>query len=742
MRERRALLHLAVVALLEFSGLAYGFSDELVIVEATGALHAGNVIGLVGTNGGGKTTLLRLLLGELGPEDGRVQRAKGARIAYVSQAAVGDDDDALFDFAAAGRADLVELDALHDRLAAELELHPADGALAARLGEVQMRFAALGGHIWQHELERLLLGLSFSREEFTQPLSSLSGGQRQKACLARALISGSNCLVLDEPTNHLDLDAQAFLAGYIRGLPAECAVLLVSHDRWLLDAACTHIWELDDGVLHRYVGNYSRYWPARELRRKQADEEYKRQQEYVARTEEYIRRNIAGQNTKQARGRRTLLSRMQRVERPAEDPQLSFVLKPTLTTGEQLLLVENLAFGYGPGGAGRETAPTYVPAGPRGLNLNPQLSIERSAVSEGLLLEGLNFAIYRGERLGIIGHNGCGKSTLLKLLSRELPPWRGLVAWGANAELGIFSQDSADLLPGRDVLAELRSVDPAISDGDARSYLARFGFSGDDAFKLVESLSGGERSRLSLAKIFRRRPNVLLLDEPTNHLDIYAREALEQFLAEYQGSVLMVTHDRALLERTCNRLVLFERAVPPALDTPGGKGEQAERGITFFRGRYSEYVAWRDQQAASAWRQASPPAGSAAKGPQAETPAATRGMPASPEGISIDDLEELARVQHMSAETYCQRMQRRAQRQVEQMESAIAGFEAQVLQLRREQHDADRAGDYTRIANLQQRIDAVRPEIEAIYNELEQALAVADAWGGLGQQAAEYNPRR
>lgn len=335
------------MALVEFSGLAFGYSDERVIVEAGGALNAGNIIGLIGANAGGKTTLLRLLLGELSPEAGRVQRARQASLAYVSQTAGGEDGELLFEFVKAGRSDLAALSAkiatLHDALASA----PDDQQLIRQLGQAEQRFSALGGHRWDHEVERLLLGLSFLRSEFTRQLGVLSGGQRQKACLARALISSSNCLIFDEPTNHLDLAAQAFFVEYIKALPKDRAVLLVSHDRWLLDRLCTHIWELDDGTLYRYPGNYSKYVPLREERRKQARLAFERQQDHIARTEEYIRRNIAGQNTRQARGRRKLLGRMDRLEKPADDPQLSFVLRPQLRSGEQLLLVENLAFSYG-----------------------------------------------------------------------------------------------------------------------------------------------------------------------------------------------------------------------------------------------------------------------------------------------------------------------------------------------------------------------------------------------------------
>lgn len=750
------------MALLEFNGIVYGYSDERVLVEATGALHAGNVIGLVGANGGGKTTLLRLLLGELAPEEGRVQRAKAARFAYVAQSAAGDDAVELYSFVRGGREDLLALERENALLAEQIAHAPGDEALLLRLGEAEARFSALGGHGWDAEVVRLLQGLSFSAEDFAKPLSQLSGGQRQKACLARALLSGANCLIFDEPTNHLDLEAQAFFADYIKARisqprayeSGELGVILVSHDRWLLDALATHIWELEDGVLYRYSGGYTAYVPARELRRKQALEAFTRQQDYVARTEEYIRRNIAGQNTRKARGRRTLLARMQRLDKPSADPEMRFVLSPQLRTGEQVLIVEDLAFAYGgregqgegtgespgtalpvgqasrlpldqntgkmpaPPTAGRmEAAPTaqpvYVPAGPQGLALNPRLPRELGSPgsTEALVLRHVAFQVFRGERLGIAGANGCGKTTLLKLLARQLPPLSGMVAWGANAELGVFSQDSADLCSGRDLLAELREVEPGINDSHARDYLARFGFSGDDVLADVGSLSGGERSRLSLAKIFRRRPNVLLFDEPTNHLDIYAREALEQFLEAYEGTLILVTHDRALLERLCNRLLVFERAPDGAM------------GVRFFRGHYGSYIAWRDR-GANAERREALDADSAGR---AGASVAAAG-PVDPAQLSLEELQALAKAGRTSVEAYVNRQLDRARRKAEDIEQRIGALEAQAAALTQAQREADARGEYGRVMELQAQIDAQRGEIDAQLHEFAAADALREAW--------------
>jgi ATP-binding cassette subfamily F protein 3 len=718
------------VSLLEFSSLVYGYTDVRIVAQASGALHPGNVVGLVGANGCGKTTLLRLLLGEFAPEAGNVQRSKALKLAYVPQVAEGRADNQLYTFVKTGRADLESLQAMLDELKRQLAMSPDSEHLLEKLGVADERFTALGGHRWEHDVERLLLGLSFHRSDFAQPLEQLSGGQRQKACLARALLSGANCFVFDEPTNHLDLAAQQFFCNYLQELPNDCAVLLVSHDRWLLDALCTHTWELEDGVLHRYPQCYSKAAPLRDERRMQARLAFERQREHITRTEDYIRRNIAGQNTRQARGRRKLLNRMERLEQPSADPAMSFVLTPSLRSGEQVLIIENLAFSYGePNAAVVSAKPdtdavsaapgTHVPAGPSGLDLNPPLTVARSQAIGELVIDKVGFTLYRGECLGIIGPNGCGKTTLLKLLARQLGPLRGMVAWGANAELGVFSQDSADLVPGRDVMAELRSVEPTITDSAARDYLARFGFSGDDVFAEVSTLSGGERSRLTLAKIFRRRPNVLLLDEPTNHLDIYAREALEQFLGAFSGSVVMVTHDRALLSRICNRLVVFPF------------GAEGERTVAFFRGGYEDYLTWRARQDEELDE---PSEQVGTKQHESDTPKSAEPDPSRPEMLSIYDVELLAREAHTSVEGYLVKQQVRAEYRGSEIESRIAALEDSVNELREQQYAADRAQEYDKLGELQEGVDALNKEIEVLFVELELVHAAVEAWQKLAAQ--------
>ncbi len=687
------------MSLLEFTNLSFGYTDEYIIRDASGQLQPGNVIGLIGQNGGGKTTLLKLIEGQLSPEAGSIQLSRSTELSSVTQASGGEDSDTLREFVRHGRSDLVILQDRMGELVRLLEHSPEDEQLQNELGHVQERFAALDGHRWEVDIDRLISGLSFDEAQHHQTLGSMSGGQRQKACLARALISDANCLIFDEPTNHLDIEAQEFFADYVKSLRSRAGVILVSHDRWLLDSVCTHIWEVDNQLLHRYPGNYTKFRPQRDLRRRNELEQYQKQQEHIAKTEEYIRRNLAGQNTKQAQGRRKLLGRMERVDRPADDPAMKFVLTPALLSGEQLLIVEQLCFSYS--GEERTDATVYEKVGHTGLSLNPPMEMTRGRVGDSLLLNDVDFQLFRGERMGIVGSNGCGKSTLLKLLARRLAPQRGMVAWGSNADVGVFSQDSADLQDGRDLMAELRSVDSGMTDGEVRSYLAVFGFSGDDVFKDVATLSGGERSRLTLAKIFRRRPNVLLLDEPTNHLDIWAREALEQFLLAYEGSLIMVTHDRALLERICNRLVVFE----PAGNAAFSSG--------FFRGHYSEYRRFRELQRAEASAEAE----------------SLRQAEAGPDDIWTE-LEQLAREARTNVEGYCRRQQEKVEQRIARVELEIEELEAELRRLADEQHSAADRNDYAKITALQEQIDRTARERDSVFASLEPLIDEADLWQG------------
>ncbi|QYU67897.1 ATP-binding cassette domain-containing protein [Leptolyngbya sp. 15MV] len=361
--------------------------------------------------------------------------------------------------------------------------------------------------------------------------------------MARLLLSGADVLLLDEPTNHLDVDAVEWLEEFLQTYDG--AYVVISHDRYFLDRTTDRIVELENGKAVNYKGNYSKYVVEREIRREQQMREYENQRSLIEKTEEFIRRNIEGQKTKQAKSRRNMLERLERVEAvSAEKHGGSFGLKQVERTGNNVLVLEDLSVGYG----------------------------------ERILASNINISVHRGEVLGIIGANGTGKTTLLKTLLGQIREVTGEVRWGTKVNIGYYAQNLDELYQANEVIQELRRVAPNADNGDLRSFLARFLFFGDDVFKRVGDLSGGEKGRLALAKLIYSRKNVLILDEPTNHLDIPAREALEDALAEYDGTIITVSHDRFFLDKISTQILSFEK---------DGKIEN-------YPGNYTDFHTWRN----------------------------------------------------------------------------------------------------------------------------------------------------
>ena len=502
-------------------GLTKKISGQEIVRIDSFEFRSGKKTLIVGRNGCGKSTLFALIAGHIEADSGRVTRERGA-LALLEQ-----------DFPSA----LVQLnlfdvcaDACAHLRKREEELQALEQDFA-RLGEkARLRYAELresferdGGYDWRREVRIVLEGLGFTQGDFTRQVEAFSGGQRRRALLARALLVRPEYLLLDEPSNHLDLEGIAWLEGWLSA--RRQTTLIISHDRHLIDAVADEIVEYRKGGLERFPAPFAAFREERARRRAVLQKQWKEQQEFIETTEDFIRRNIAGQKTKQAQARRRMLEKVGRLEAPERDPKWRLRLAKAKLESKELVRADGLCCAYG---------------GPRA----PEGSTDSPAPA---VLHALSFAVYRGEKIAIIGANGCGKSTLLKALLGLLPLQAGTLHLDPAACIGYFPQEGGELNPANTVLEEICTEKPAAAEEEMRTLLGAFLFSGDDAEKRVAVLSGGEKSRLLLAKIFLRRPNLLIMDEATNHLDLESRILLENALADYDGSLIFVSHDRTFV---------------------------------------------------------------------------------------------------------------------------------------------------------------------------------------------------
>jgi ATP-binding cassette subfamily F protein 3 len=521
---------------------SYGSQD--VLRGASLQINPGEHVGLVGRNGAGKTTVFRLVSGEETPDRGDVVRARGVRLGLLAQHIHFEPGSTVHESALAAFGHLQQIE--HEMHELEHRMAEASDELDAvleRYSELQHEFEREGGFEYTAKAEAILQGLGFDRESWNLETEKLSGGQQNRLGLARLLLAEPDVLLLDEPTNHLDVNSVEWLEEFLSTYNS--AYVIISHDRYFLDRSCRRIIELENGRAATYTGNYSAYLVEREVRREAQLRAYENQQHLIAKTEEFIRRNLAGQKTKQAKSRRKMLEKLERVESVRPDQSSGdFRLQAIERAGTQVLIVEDATVGY------------------------PGL----------VLASDITFTLRRGECLGIIGPNGSGKTTFIKTVLGKLPSLNGDIRWGTKVQVGYYAQQLDDLDDRNEIIMELRRVAPStVTAGELRSFLAKFLFTGDDVYKHVRDLSGGEKGRLALAKLIYSRVNVLVLDEPTNHLDIPSRESLEEALDAYQGTIITISHDRYFLDRVATQIL--------ALDGAGG----AEH----YDGDYTEYHDWK-----------------------------------------------------------------------------------------------------------------------------------------------------
>jgi len=511
------------MTLLAGENITKQYEDRTLFEGLSFTINETDCIGLVGPNGIGKTTLFEIIMGRVSPDSGNITKAKEASIAYLEQEFGESGQLSLFDFVCSARDDLLTLRSEIDDIQKELTDRPESPELLEKLGDYQHRFEAAEGYDFETEIKIILIGLGFGENRFHNPLSVFSGGEKNRAALAKLLAGRNNLLLLDEPTNHLDIASTIWLEEYLRGL--EKAYIIVSHDRTFLSNTIDKVWEISGGKIDQYFNGFNNYLIEREERLRLVRHQFRHQQEEIKRIEDFIRRNMAGQKTKQAQSKQKYLARIKRIDLPKSEYKApTFKVESSGRSFNLVLAVESASFGYG----------------------------------HQVLVRDVNFNLYRGDRLGFIGPNGTGKTTILKTILGELDPVDGSVSVGQKVDVAYFDQELSDLDENNTVIDELWMLDPLTEAGRLRSFLARFGFSGEDVFKKIAVLSGGEKTKLSLAKILFKPANLLIFDEPTNHLDIDSRHALEEGLSNFNGTFIVVSHDRYFLDQVADRILALE----------------------------------------------------------------------------------------------------------------------------------------------------------------------------------------
>jgi ATP-binding cassette subfamily F protein 3 len=622
------------MTLLSGENICKQFNDKILFDNLSFSINESDRIGLVGPNGIGKTTLFEIMAGRAGPDMGSVVRARGCSIAYVEQELGKEEDRALFDYVCSARSDLLELKSEIESIERKLLNQPEAANSLERLGELQHRFEVSGGYGFESEVRIILAGLGFPENRFHNRLRDFSGGEKSRAALARILAGRDNLLLLDEPTNHLDIDSTIWLEEYLKDL--DKAYIIVSHDRTFLTNTIEKVWEISARRIEQYFNGFENYLEEREQRRAMQRHLHKHQQEEIRRIEDFIRRNIAGQKTKQAKSKQKYLNRIKRIELPESGYKTpAFSVDSGERSYNLVLSARSVSFGYG----------------------NHALVTEAS------------FDLYRGDRAGFIGKNGSGKTTVLKTIIGELEPVEGAVKVGRKVEAAYFDQELSDLDECNSIIDELWLVDPICEAGRLRSFLARFGFTGDDVFKKVAVLSGGEKTKLALAKLMFKPANLLIFDEPTNHLDLDSRQALEEALLDYEGTFLVVSHDRYFLDRVTEKIMAIENG-----------------RMTSYAGNYSYYKEKKE----------------AAKPPPRKKP------------TDPDKARQYVEFRKLS------QARSRIRKELRSVTSKIADFERQVTRLERDiSHNIPKA-DWQKLAEASEEKSNIEVKLLKLYNRLEE----------------------
>lgn len=649
--------------LLQGNHLERRFGSEVLFSDISLSIQDNSRIALVGRNGVGKSTLLKMIAGEEAPDEGDISRAKQMRLAYMDQHATVDSIDptrTVYEEVESTFDDVKQLltqaEDVSNQMAA-LSENPESEAFQEALNtydRIQETLTRRNAYSYESEIRMVLNGFQFPPEMWDQHVRDLSGGQRTRLALAKVLLEKCDLLILDEPTNHLDIDTLTWLENYLKSYPG--ALLIVSHDRYFLDKVTNETLEMSHSGLERYAGNYSFYLKERQVRLASAEKAYEKQQKEIAKLEDYVSRNLVrASTTKMAQSRRKQLEKMTKIEKPKQDEKSPYIrFYADKTSGNVVIHTDNLAIGYD----------GDIVSAPINLDLRKQNAI------------------------AIVGPNGIGKSTLLKTLIKRLPPIHGDITYGTNVEIGYYDQELGNLHSKKNVLHELWDEHPTYNEVIIRSLLGSFLFTGDDVMKPVAALSGGEKARLELAKLAMKHDNTLLLDEPTNHLDIDSKEVLENALINFDGTILFVSHDRYFINRIATAVL--------ELDSDGS---------TLYLGDYDYYVAKKQEQA--------------------EREAALQeenGVEVSKQPVETTDTK-----QSYLDDKAKRKQDRKLKRDIEKLETHIDELEAKIQAVEAEMVEPANLNDTGKLNDLNTQLNDLKTEYDTTLDEWEtKSLALDD----------------
>ncbi len=620
--------------------ISKSFGSNTILNEVTFSINHGCCMGIVGANGAGKSTLFKIIMNYITPDSGNIYIANGMTLGYLPQNTVLESDKTIWDELLQVFSPVLEM----EKKLRQMELDMANydemdekqyQKLLSDYSNLQAEFEKSNGYGYESSIKGVLAGLGFKPEEYNQPIKQLSGGQKTRVALGKILLEKPDILLLDEPTNHLDLEATQWLEGYLSDYQG--TILMISHDRYFLDKLCDYILEIENTRARLFTGNYSEYKRRKEELIKQNQKKYEIQQKEIARQQEIIQRYRSYNREKSiraAKSREKALSKIERLEKvyTPENIRPSFEIKRQ--SGREVLNVENVSKSF----------------------------------DGKLLFENISFSIRRGDRVAIIGPNGCGKSTLLKIILENIEPSSGKIEKGTGVDIGYYDQELTSLHKENTVIDEIWNDFPNLTELEIRNVLAAFLFKGDDVFKTIGSLSGGEKGRVMFVKLMLAKNNFLLLDEPTNHLDMASREQLEDALLEYPGTILVVSHDRYFLNKIVDRILVMQ-----------------PHGMEEYLGNYDDYIEKKKSLAALNESQSKP-------------------------NITKTALKEQRR-----REREKQKIRRQRQEEIYELELRINELEDKIKDLEEQMCDPSLYDDIDTMLKVQKEYEETKQELDSVY---------------------------